>query len=274
MDEMTKLSTGIPLLHSLVLNTIELLENILLHLDMRSLLISALRVCRRWRDLIRFSVPLRIVLFIEGDKSPAKGHEVVYNPLLANVFPPFFDLAHARHSRAESLDDQDIEALPIGRRTRAFYRRNASWRRMHVRQPPVENVGLWTFAAGMIGSETMVMTRYPAGLRMESLYTLVLKHSYWFRCFVSWGEEKRGDICQFFKFFGVKKPWSNAEDKMLSTADVIVAAKVAFTCTDEDDDRKSRDGNGLVPIGNRRFKIKEGNDGDCVWEENKAHFWD
>lgn len=142
----------------------ELLEMILLHLDMRSLLTSAMGVCRKWRDLIRTSPSLRRALYFDADKT-ANEKNPRFNPLLVELFRPLFDFTVMPLKR-NGIDDLAIEALPIGRRTRAFYRRNASWRRMHVRQPPLEYLGVWKWTASMLWTCTVKMIRYPAGLRM------------------------------------------------------------------------------------------------------------
>ncbi|KAJ6437377.1 Zinc finger, CCHC-type [Purpureocillium lavendulum] len=73
------------------LGTTELLEQILLHLDMQTLLVSATRACRQWNSLIAASPLLQKALFLrpddDGDATPA---DAVVNPLLAQHFPPFF----------------------------------------------------------------------------------------------------------------------------------------------------------------------------------------
>lgn len=142
----------------------ELLEIILLHLDMRSLLTSAMDVCRQWRDLIRTSPSLRRALYFDADTTADKQNPR-YNPLLVELFRPLFDFIVMPPKR-QGFNDLAIESLPIGRRTKAFYHRNASWRRMHVRQPPVEYLGVWKWTASMRWSCTMKMVGYPAGLRM------------------------------------------------------------------------------------------------------------
>lgn len=73
------------------LGTTELLERILLQLDMRTLLVSAMRVSRAWNSLITTSPPLQRALFLlpEG-RGDASISDTVFNPLLARHFPPFF----------------------------------------------------------------------------------------------------------------------------------------------------------------------------------------
>lgn len=53
-----------------VLGTTELLQHILLHLDLQTLLVSAPLVARRWRDLIRDSAVLQQALFFRGVPEP------------------------------------------------------------------------------------------------------------------------------------------------------------------------------------------------------------
>lgn len=74
-----------------VLDTTELLEQILLYLDMQTLLVSIMRVCRLWNKVITESPALRKALFLlpEGDCDASVGDAII-NPLLARHFPPFF----------------------------------------------------------------------------------------------------------------------------------------------------------------------------------------
>ncbi|KAK8128997.1 F-box domain-containing protein [Apiospora sp. TS-2023a] len=58
-----------------VLGTTELLQNILLHLDLQTLLVSSQLVDRRWRDLIRDSAALQQALFFRGVPEPPSPRE-------------------------------------------------------------------------------------------------------------------------------------------------------------------------------------------------------
>jgi hypothetical protein len=71
----------------------ELLEPILLSLDMRTLLTSALGVCRQWRDLIQGSILLQSAPFLRSEEEPAGSCEVKFNPLLVDLFLILFDFA-------------------------------------------------------------------------------------------------------------------------------------------------------------------------------------
>ncbi|KAB8259873.1 hypothetical protein BDV32DRAFT_138602 [Aspergillus pseudonomiae] len=73
------------------ISTTELLEQILLHLDMQTLLVSAIRVCRAWNSLITTSPRLQRALFLlPEDDRDASNTNTIINPLLAKHFPPFF----------------------------------------------------------------------------------------------------------------------------------------------------------------------------------------
>lgn len=90
-----------------------------------------LRVCRQWRDVIEGSILLQRALFFKAEEEPAGDHMVTFNPLLLELFPLLFDFHGTPELRG--FNDLAIEALPIGQHKVAFYRRNASWRRMHMR---------------------------------------------------------------------------------------------------------------------------------------------
>jgi hypothetical protein len=225
-----------------VLTIPELLEPILVCLDMRSLLTSAPRVCRQWRDLIQGSKLLQKALFFEWDEQLAGSGETRFNPLLVELFPILFDFDGVP---GRAFNDLRVENLPIGRRRIAFYRRNASWRRMHIRQPPVKHVGLWTLDVLKGRKETMRMVKYNSGLKMEGFYSLVLKHVYWWDLFVAWGGEQ-GRRLPHFRF--VRAHMVEWAEEMVQTADLVIGAFAADYCVDEGNARRSLDGSGLVKM--------------------------
>ncbi|OQE12428.1 hypothetical protein PENVUL_c001G07691 [Penicillium vulpinum] len=129
------------------LGTVEVLENILLHLDLQSILTSAQRVCHPWQDLISTSPSLQKHLFFRPDwhrkdKQP--------NPLLASTFPAWFSdlptfkqqckddsIKIGRHGINSSWDlDQPSQYA-------SFMGKNASWRRMLVQQPPIVGIAFF-----------------------------------------------------------------------------------------------------------------------------------
>ncbi|KAI0858836.1 hypothetical protein F4860DRAFT_516486 [Xylaria cubensis] len=137
-----------------VINIPELLQLILLQCDMRTLLTGARGVSLLWRDIIDSTPAIQKALFFRPD-TRNDGSEAILNPLLTETFSTFFD--------GSVHDEESFEELPIGgkgplvdalsllfdgivkesSRRDAFRRKDASWRRMLVRQPPVGNMPVW-----------------------------------------------------------------------------------------------------------------------------------
>lgn len=90
--------------------TAEILEQILLRLDTRTLLIAAQRTCRFWTSLIRKSPSIQKALFFVPNGHNTKG----YNPVLAEKFPTFFP----QHFPQEELESEET----IEEQVRRFYR--------------------------------------------------------------------------------------------------------------------------------------------------------
>ncbi|KAL1998093.1 hypothetical protein VTN02DRAFT_6876 [Thermoascus thermophilus] len=174
---------------TLLFTTPELLERILLHLDLRTLLTAAQRVCRAWTRLIASSPALQRALFfrpvpyelsgnniVTGKRKRKKG-EKVYNPLLAELFPPFFPRP-TTPNRLDQLDlDLDLARNPT--KQAAYLRRDASWRRMLVQQPPARSLSYIRVSQAR-GGQSWARFTIPvpgpgdSGLRMNMLYDLLL----------------------------------------------------------------------------------------------------
>ncbi|KAJ0415320.1 hypothetical protein BJY00DRAFT_266627 [Aspergillus carlsbadensis] len=178
------------------LNTPEILEMILLHLDMRTLLTSGQRVCHTWTNLIRTSRLLQRALFFTPIKdSDWASEERTLNPLLAEAFPSIFP-AKGVDDVDDNTDDTDDDnadndadadrftfcALPMANNAQTlarFVRRSASWRRMLIQQPPLHDIALLHICSTRIG-DSMKRSTIPAdpkhspGLRMERLFELLL----------------------------------------------------------------------------------------------------
>ncbi|KAJ5171955.1 hypothetical protein N7492_004548 [Penicillium capsulatum] len=114
----------------------ELLELILLHLDLRTLLTTAQSTCRAWTSLIRNSPRIQQALFFAS----ANHREKVYNPLLAEKFSPFFP-NDSPGSEYPLFTFTACDMFKTPDQTNAFMRKEASWRRMLVQQPPVPGIG-------------------------------------------------------------------------------------------------------------------------------------
>ncbi|PYH71273.1 F-box protein [Aspergillus vadensis CBS 113365] len=114
----------------------ELLEMILLQLDMRTLLISAQRVCRAWHTLIKDSSSLQTLLFFKPATEPftaeLRARAITEdNPLLSYLWHEFWQKRVSTSSVSLELPQLDPQ------REKVFLREEASWRQMLLRQPPV-----------------------------------------------------------------------------------------------------------------------------------------
>jgi hypothetical protein len=193
-----------------VLSTQELLEQTLLQLDMRTLLVSAQIVCTAWHGLILVSPSLQRHLFLKADPDlPHNGRQA--NPLLKELFAPWFgnesilvpntdphEFTFRRgHGGHQAFDELLLcrKSQDLGKDQNPFLRGNASWRRMLVAQPPIHTLGIFKETSGMLGrsSQSEVMS-FPAtpfgdGLQMGEYYNIILNHSFGSRSngfFVIW----------------------------------------------------------------------------------------
>ncbi|CEJ92420.1 hypothetical protein VHEMI08074 [[Torrubiella] hemipterigena] len=192
----------------------ELTANILLHVDQQTLLISAQRVCKAWRDLIHSVPSLTRHLFLDirpASDGPYAKQPRRFNPLLMKAFPSFFkQIAHGEeppkpHSKdiRHTFEDTGIfKARPQVQLTQRdpdrtiysadewkeaydrevdiesqnpFLRHGASWLRMHVCDPPITQIGLHsTTISRGLNMLTYNDLEKDDGLRMDDLYRYLL----------------------------------------------------------------------------------------------------
>ncbi|PLN79779.1 hypothetical protein BDW42DRAFT_172105 [Aspergillus taichungensis] len=158
-----------------VLSTHELLEGILLQVDLRTLLISAQRVNHIWHDLISSSLPLQRALFFAPDDNNNTEH--TFNPFLKNAFPTFFlPLSGSSEGGRKKLDLNSLEMVLRPDKQTAYLRPAASWRRMLVRQPPVQKMLAVRVTSSMAGHrQEMEQLKVPeGGLRMGRVFELAV----------------------------------------------------------------------------------------------------
>lgn len=130
-------------------NTPEMLEMILTRLDMRTLLTSAQRVCRCWGNMISKSPSIQRALFFAPVENPMKLEEKILNPLLKEAFPSIFP-ANDRSSYY-ALDLSSLAMAKDASAMARFIRKEASWRKMLVQQPPISVIGLLHVCHSMMG---------------------------------------------------------------------------------------------------------------------------
>jgi hypothetical protein len=162
---------------------------------MRDLLTVAPLVSRTWRA-ITLSPELQRALFFEPDATVT---EPVENPLLAELFPPFFDGLGADEAPQWAYPSA-FKAMPWASAPAAFQRADASWRRMLVTQPLTQTLVVTQKSRGQGGtSERQGVLDDLSGLRMGVLYDLVVPFvddgaSFWLR----WHNGLHLTLSQFF----------------------------------------------------------------------------
>jgi hypothetical protein len=113
---------------------LEIFEAILFELPLRDLLVHAQLVSHTWNTTIQSSTLLQQHLFLlpaQPSTSPPK-----FNPLLHSSFPPWFeDNTHNRYNRGAEFKTLDWNSTP--KKQLAYARKEASWRKMLLCQPPV-----------------------------------------------------------------------------------------------------------------------------------------
>ncbi|KAL6920001.1 hypothetical protein FSST1_004027 [Fusarium sambucinum] len=197
----------------------ELLELILLHLDMKTLLVSASRVCRYWATTIAGSPRIQRALFFQPlpPAETERPESFTLNPLLVEKFGRcFFDIdrKHTYLRRADSFlrlpwapegaiakqGTAGSLTLEKSKSLESLVRGNSSWRRMLVSQPPPPSLGYLRLDVVDIWFHevytTQIDPRPPLkGLTMGQLYdmvhsTICRRENYttWYR--VSWDKAR------------------------------------------------------------------------------------
>ncbi|KAJ7187308.1 hypothetical protein C8R46DRAFT_1059433 [Mycena filopes] len=154
-----------------VLSAPELLELILAHLPMRDLLVVAPRVSKGW-NAVTLTPTVQRALFLTPDPTTLSTAPV-RNPLLMEIFPPFFAAQAYRWSGAGTADP--IMKMPWSRAPEAFRRADASWRRMLVMQPPAETLLVTELCNAQLGDfRRAAQVQCADGLRMGELYDIAV----------------------------------------------------------------------------------------------------
>jgi hypothetical protein len=206
----------------------ELLELILLHLDMKTLLVSASRVCRYWAATIADSPRIQQALFFQplSPTGTQRPESFTLNPLLVEKFGRcFFDVdrKYTYLRRADSflrlpwapegatLKQGPVRSLTLEKTNRleTLTRSSSSWRRMLVSQPPPPYLGYLKLDVVDIWFHEVHTTQIDPnsplkGLTMGQLYDMVQSticdrenYSIWYR--VSWDKAREShqmEVCR------------------------------------------------------------------------------
>ncbi|EKV05730.1 MFS transporter, putative [Penicillium digitatum] len=157
----------------------ELLENVLLHTDMRTLLTSAQRVSRVWNTMIRTSVQLQESLFFKPSKFEISDpSQRLRNPLLEDILWAQFFLKQQRTSESKKTE---VSRFPLGeperRKLKNYLRKDASWKRMLLQQPPTASIGVIEIIKKSDSEFTKLSVSPNQFLRMGHLLTLLERGS-------------------------------------------------------------------------------------------------
>ncbi|KAK5989085.1 hypothetical protein PT974_10583 [Cladobotryum mycophilum] len=176
-----------------VISTEELLEAILIHTDMRTLLTSCQGVCKFWNSVIKTSPSIQRELFFLPE-SPSKGPRRM-NSLLTQHFPQWFQdpedsqdhIMYRRKNGYSHFTKLSLYTSGIKNDDNPYLREEASWRKMLTAQPPITVLGIFDYGFHYMQFESRSRVReYPTperplpgtttGMRMGEFYDLVLRH--------------------------------------------------------------------------------------------------
>ncbi|KAJ7073457.1 hypothetical protein B0H15DRAFT_61204 [Mycena belliarum] len=157
-----------------VMATPELLALVLVQLPLRDLLLRAPLVCKMWHATT-LTPALQRALFLAPDLDPFSDSVAapVRNPLLAELFPPFFTTPGP--NRWSWPDAHALMAMPCASALAAFRRPDASWRRMLVAQPPPHTMHLIQKCHARGGDRERRAELRELELRMGPLYDLAVQ---------------------------------------------------------------------------------------------------
>ncbi|PKX95669.1 uncharacterized protein P174DRAFT_430018 [Aspergillus novofumigatus IBT 16806] len=132
----------------------ELYEEILLLVDLPTLLTSAQRVCRMWHRVIQDSGALQRALFFKASEKRVEPEEKRINPFVqSDLWRGLFRREVYKRSRVH-----------MSRKWEAYLRREANWRRMLLKQPPSNKVTV----VGSLYLDTQSLTPLQLALKPHS----------------------------------------------------------------------------------------------------------
>ncbi|KAI1396023.1 hypothetical protein F4819DRAFT_491935 [Hypoxylon fuscum] len=185
-------ATTVPTASQKVFKITELLEMIIYKIrDQPDIMINKQRVSKNWKAVIKGSTIIQEFLFQKGIISPAVTKlycsDMNYrkNFHLYRILPDMFSMIlyndamyHLFNKTVASWDLKDL--LPVDRRIRLFAE-NASWRTMHVAQPPIKKLH-WLIKRTDERPETSQVNipevlaefTFPEGLRIGDFFDLII----------------------------------------------------------------------------------------------------
>lgn len=155
----------------------EVLTLVLHELDMHTLLVSAQRVSRMWRAVIKETPSLQAKLFLTPISPKDNNLAPVFNPLLATNFPTLIPKNDRTINQPARFVDLTVLDIALHETIQSRYLRpEASWRHMLTQQPPAFTLASITRSVNAEGV-SLKRSRGPRqdeGLRMGTLFQWVL----------------------------------------------------------------------------------------------------
>lgn len=173
-------------------------------------LLHAQLVSKHWHDMISTSPLLQQNLFLKPRPSVNTEEPSIFNPLLLKHFERMLkgreSYHNTMHYSTTAMFDMSIANMKDGRKVhKAFIRRDASWRRMLVAQPPITSIG---YAGKVNDDENWSLLPFPEGLRMGDLYDMVFQ--------AIWGKPGEAHGSAYVDFPPYNRHYYNRSDHMLT----------------------------------------------------------
>ncbi|CAG2009097.1 unnamed protein product [Fusarium graminearum] len=178
-------------------------------MDMPTLLHAQL-VSKHWHEMISTSPLLQQNLFFKPRPSVNTEEPGIFNPLLLKHFERILKGRESYHNTMNhsttAMFDMSIANMKDGRKVhKAFIRRDASWRRMLVAQPPITSIG---YVGKVNDDENWRLLPFPEGLRMGDLYDMVFQ--------AIWGKPGEAHGSAYIDFPPYNRHYYNRSDHMLT----------------------------------------------------------
>ncbi|KAF0639888.1 hypothetical protein FPSE5266_05949 [Fusarium pseudograminearum] len=179
-------------------------------MDMPTLLHAQL-VSKHWHDMISTSPLLQQNLFLKPRPSVNIEEPSILNPLLLKHFEKILKGMDYHHDtiyyNTTAIFDMGIANMKDGRKVhKAFIRRDASWRRMLIAQPPITSIGYVEKVNN--DDENWRLLPFPEGLCMGDLYDMVFQ--------AIWGKPDEAHGSAYVDFAPFERHYYNMSDHMLT----------------------------------------------------------
>ncbi|KAI8966323.1 hypothetical protein F5Y11DRAFT_365899 [Daldinia sp. FL1419] len=182
-----------------LLNIVELLEQILLELHPKDILVGAQRVCRQWHQVITWSPRIQQLLYfrkihlVTRDLPPPSNKRYVRNNIMTEAVPFILPVPDCLMKFWDiRLNPLEIyQKLGINPAFRvSWLRENASWRQMQIALPPITKL-YWEVYPHHTTLRRLPTIRaefsFPDGICMGTYYDLIMSTPGYYQLF--WPEQ-------------------------------------------------------------------------------------